>query len=461
MTLTAAAGNHLTYMTLSGTIVSSTMNLASGRSATDKNPASGAVIALGMTGAVADEDGHFTVPAVYYDSDAKVRFLVNYNGVTTIQEAVVPSNNAEKIDAVSVTGQSVKAINVNAGLVRVDTYSETGAHFSSAVASQRGQLQGTVHALTLNGKELIVSVMVDKGGEYTIGNKTYTEHVKDVTLYFQDQETGEVHGVFSSNNTSSQGSKAKWAYNDETGEFLLSILQFDPNSPTEWTYGDVLMARLTTDKKSAFNAMGEDDAAVKDMVYDPVSTGYGVYADPNYEPLNLNVTFDDVAAMLGVEPKTDEDGNLLDDDTRYSFGAFPYIGEITAAVRCVSKVVATATMGADAEEMLKDLQNMPDAAAFTDKYDDDGNLISSGDELYDDYLADGNADVGTDSGSKSTTFPVLFSIFFETQNTTYGGVRFMIGVIAAEAIPNRKIRIRTKRHSPEPLKNTPILQPRI
>ena len=90
ITLTAAAGSHLTYATLSGTIVSSTMNLASGRSATDLNSASGAVVSFGITGAVTDEDGKFTTPAFLYDSDAKIRFLVSYNGMTTIQEERCP-----------------------------------------------------------------------------------------------------------------------------------------------------------------------------------------------------------------------------------------------------------------------------------------------------------------------------------------------------------------------------------
>ena len=427
ITLTASTGSSLTYATLTGTIVSSTMNLASGRSATDLNPANGAVVSFGVTGAVTNEDGKFTTPAVLYDSDAKVRFLVTYNGVTTIQEATVPSNNAEKIDAVSITGAQVKAVKADAGIVRVDTYSETGAHFSSAVASQRGQLQGALHALTLNGKELIVSVKVDKGGEYTVGNKTYTENIKDVTLFFMDQETGEIHGRFSSNTEPASGSPAKWSYDDETGEFWLVINTFDPAHPTLWTYGDVLMAQLTTDKKTALSGMGDDDAAVQDMVYDAVSTGYGVYADPNYQPMVLNFKPEDVASILGVEPKTDEDGALLDDDTRNSFGAFPYIGQITAAVGVVSKVVATVTKTEDADKMLEDLKNAPDPASLMtgNETDEDGNPI-----LVDEDTFDGlSGEIGNDAGQKSTTYAFLFSLFFEITDTPYGGVRFMLGVI--------------------------------
>ncbi|MBQ9598742.1 MAG: hypothetical protein IJR33_02895, partial [Clostridia bacterium] len=415
ITLTAAAGSHLTYATLSGTIVSSTMNLASGRSATDLNSASGAVVSFGITGAVTDEDGKFTTPAFLYDSDAKIRFLVSYNGMTTIQEARVPSNRAAKTSEMSVTGKQVQAVNANAGIVRVDTYSEEGAHFASAIASQRGQLQGALHALTLNGKELRVLVKVDKGGEYTVGNKTYTENIKDVTLYFQDQETGEIHGRFSSNTEPASGGPAKWSYDDETGEFWLVINSFDPAHPSEWTYGDVLMAQLTTDKITAMGGMGDDNAAVKDMVYDAVSTGYGVYADPNYQPMQLDVKAEDVAAMLGVEPKTDEDGDLLDDDTRYSFGAFPYIGQITAAVGVVSKVVATVTKSEDADQMLEDLKNAPSPQAVSE----DETLESEVD------------DIGNDAGQKSSTYAFLFSLFFEVQETPYGGVRFMLGVIVS------------------------------
>ncbi|MBO4897862.1 MAG: S-layer homology domain-containing protein [Clostridia bacterium] len=432
ITLTAASGSHLTYATLSGTIVSSTMNLASGRSATDLNSANGAVVSFGVTGAVTNEDGKFTTPAFLYDSEAKIRYLVSYNGVTTIQEAKVPSNRAAKTSEMSVSGKQVQAVNADAGMVRVDTYSETGAHFVSAIASQRGQLQGALHGLTLNGNELRVLVKVDKGGEYTVGNKTYTENIKDVTLYFMDQETGEIHGRFSSNTEPATGGPAKWSYDDETGEFWLVINSFDPAHPTEWTYGDVLMAQLTTDKITAMGGMGDDNAAVKDMVYDAVSTGYGVYADPNYSPLVLDYKVEDVASELGVLPKTDEDGDLLgdDDDTRYSFGAFPYIGQISAAVGVVSKVVATVTKSEDAEAMLEDLKNAPDPASLTGTgVDENGNEIEI-DPTEDDF-DEAAGDTGNDAGQKSTSYTFLFSLFFEVQETSYGGVRFMLGVIAA------------------------------
>ncbi len=413
ITLTTAEGSHLTYMTLSGTVVTSTMNLASGRSATDKNPVKGAVVSLGMTGGIADEKGKFTVPAVLYDSDAKVRFLVTYNGVTTIQEARVPSNRAEKTEATTITGKKVQAVTADAGMVRTDTYSETGARFVSAVASQRGQLQGALHALTLNGNQLLVSVKVDKGGEYTINNQTYTEHIKDVTLYFMDQETGEIHGQFSSNEKPSKDAAANWTWDESKGEFLLEIYSFDPNHPASWTYGDVLMAKLTTDRKTAMNSMGGEKSAAGDMVYDPVSTGYGVYADPNFQPRVFDYHEPDTAAKIGVTPKTTEDGKLLEDkeDIRYSYGSFPYIGEIQFALHYFNKVISSEGLDTATQNLLDDINEMSSNGAEDE--DDSGDSD------------DGPVNPGKKQSARRAQGSV--NMFFLTEKTSYGGVRFKFG----------------------------------
>jgi hypothetical protein len=286
----------------------------------------------------------------------------------------------------------------------------------------------------MNGLTMTIEVQVAQGEDYVLNGETYSEHVKDVTLYFQDQVTGEIHGLFSSNTTPSQNSPAKWSYNEETGIFTLRINQFDPAHPTEWTYGDVLMAQLTTDKQVGISAWtGEQGqrtewdeetgqwktVAVSEepvyMVYEPVSTGIAVASDPDYEPQTFDYDLDNVAGMLGVTPKTDDEGNLLDDDTRYSFGSFPYIGEITAAIHVFSKVTSSATASAEMDALMADLDTM-----------------ASGDDEGDFDFGDDSVDAGDQaSGAGGKTKNYTLNVLVKVDETVWGGVRFMFGVIVS------------------------------
>ena len=426
ITLEVYEGRDLVYMQLAGTVVTSTMNLSSGRSATDKNPVEGAILTHGYAGAVTDENGAFTFPALLARAGGKVRYLVSYNGVSTIQEATVPGLGAGKKDAVSADGKLVQAIGADLGEVRTDTYSATGAHFISVTANQYGKLRGALNAVAMNGQRLTVIAKVAPGDDYVLNHETYTEHIKEVRLYFQDQYTGERHGIYSSLYEPAEDSPAKWSWNPETGEFVLRIYPFDPEHPTEWTYGDVLMAQLTTDKRG----VGADGNG--EMVYDAVSTGFGVYADPDYKPRTFDYDIDDLAETLQITPGTDEDGDpiyddgaLQDDDTRYSYGAFPYLGEITSAIRIVSKLVSTAFMSEEARMMEYDL-NIASSEFMGDTSD------------FDDTMS---FDVGKTPGAWQST-PVTFSMFFTMTDNFYGGVRFMLGAIFTYGAGNQYERTR-------------------
>ena len=431
VTLEVYDGGDLAWMQLKGTVVSSTMNLSNGRSATDKNPVKGAILTLGLAGAVSGDKGEFSFPAILARAGGKVRYLVNYNGVSTIQETKLPGLGAQTNSAITFEGAAVQAIGADQGMVRVDTYSTTGARFLGVTASQYGILRGGLYAVPMNGQEVVFKAKVAPGGEYTLNNQTYTEHIKEVRLYFQDQYTGDTHGVYSSLYEPAPSSPARWSWNEETGEFVLSIYPFDPEHETEWTYGDVLMAQLITDKRGVGQPEG------RNMVYDPVSTGFGVYADPEYEPRMFDFSVDDIAETLQITPGTDEDGEplssegaLQDDDTRYSYGAFPYLGEITAAVKVVSKLVSTAFMSQEAMMMQYDLNLASEDFMGGDTSELDDNMTF---------------DVGKTKGVWQET-PVTFSMFFTMTDNFYGGVRFMLGAIFTYGQGNQYERTRdTKR----------------
>jgi len=110
------------------------------------------------------------------------------------------------------------------GAVKVDAFSEEGAHFVSAYADQIGVLYGSINALSMNGKQLTFTVNVAQGQDYDLNGTTYQEHIKDVTLYFMNQYTGEVHGMFSSSYTGERPSGIDWSWDEDTGVFTLTML---------------------------------------------------------------------------------------------------------------------------------------------------------------------------------------------------------------------------------------------
>ena len=381
-----------TYASISGTVTTSTFNLTSQRSAANSVVAPNAYVAYGDAGTWTDENGHFELPAIFTLAGLPVTYTVTYNGATSILLANVPAATAPKSTKISDAGQTVEAVTANVGAVKVDAFSEEGAHFVSAYADQIGVLYGSINALSMNGKQLTFTVNVAQGQDYDLNGATYQEHIKDVTLYFMNQYTGEIHGMFSSSSTGEQPSGIDWSWDEDTGVFTLTITKFSPETPENWTYGDVLMAQLTTDKKVALSAFADQD-----MRYDPVSTGYGVFADPDYKPQTFQFDIDNVAQMVGATPQTDGDGKLLDDDNSYSFGAFPYMGEITTAVHVFFDVASTVGVSKAAQLLRSDLS----AAAGDDvtDYDDDINYWGS------------------------------ISAFFDIVPTQYGGMRFMVGAV--------------------------------
>ena len=386
-----------TYASISGTVTTSTFNLTSQRSAANSVVAPHAYVAYGDAGTWTDENGHFELPAIFTLAGLPVTYTVTYNGATSILLANVPAATASKSTKVSDAGQTVEAVTANVGAVKVDAFSEEGAHFVSAYADQIGVLYGSINALSMNGKQLTFTVNVAQGQDYDLNGATYQEHIKDVTLYFMNQSTGEVHGMFSSSSTGQRPSGIDWSWDEKTGVFTLTIAKFSPETPENWTYGDVLMAQLTTDKKVALSAFADQD-----MHYDPVSTGYGVFADPDYKPQTFQFDIDDVAQMVGATPQTDGDGKLLDDDNSYSFGAFPYMGEITTAVHVFFDVASTVGVSKAAQLLRSDLS----AAAGDDDED-----VSVGD------YGDGDNYWGS------------ISAFFDIVPTQYGGMRFMVGAV--------------------------------
>ena len=388
------------YYTFSGVAYTSTLNLSSGHDADDVIPVQGAQIIAPLGGAATLEDGDFDLSAVYLVGGTTMRYLVSYNGQTTIREVRLASATASTMPATyqgtDGSVSTVPAIPVSLGNIKVDTWVPGGARFSNLTVKLGDFNSTAISAVELNGKKLEVSLTVDPGNGYlkTDNNgrtTTVQEKIVDLRLYFQSTVTGEIHGEYSIN---AEDSKYRLAWDPKTYTATLTIREFKPDAPELYTYGDVLMAELITDKSTGVNEfMGWD------MAYQPVSTGFAVIADQDYVPTTFNYDVN-IAEMLSPDAEgmqADEGGNR-----RANFGQFPFFGAITAAIKVFTRY-SSVTKYKDAEKIIEDLEEMGD---------DDG-LAGEDGELMETAIAP----------NKWT-----MSALVVMKDNYYNGMRIMVGV---------------------------------
>ena len=354
------------YYAFDGTAYTSTLNLTTGQNADDIIPVNGAGIEIPFGGATSFTDGAFTTSAIYLKGGTWLRYLVSYNGQTAIREVKLAAASAPKQDAVHNELQGgaqtkVQAVPVSLGGVQVQSWAAGGARFENVTVKLNGFNCKAISAMEMNGKKLEIDVTVDPGLGYLGTDKdgntvTIPEKIVDVTLYFQNQLTGEVHGVYSTT-SEEDGKKLKW--DAQTNTATLTIMEFSPESPTLYTYGDVLMARLTTDRHP-----GGLSSETK-MVYQPASTGFTVIADQDFEPktMDLEVNFADFLA-----------GDGLQEGSRRSFGQWPWMGEITAVVHTFN-VLSASVSDRGAQEVIKALEDMGKSGLQSD---DEAELMGFG-----------------------------------------------------------------------------------
>ena len=342
--------NHAWY-SVSGLACTSTRNLSTGNDADDLFPAEGAMFTAVSTGAQSDVNGNFTMQPVYLQGGSNLRYAVSYNGNLSIQETGVAPANAAKttVEEPALDGSYVQreVIPVSLGNVKVSSVSPTGAHFSGVSVKLNGFNADAIHVVEMSGKDLTFSVTVDPGQKYIFDGIEYDEHITDVTLYFQSQITGDVHGIYSTTLKDGETEPGlKW--DAATNTATLEIMKFSPNAPEKYTWGDVVMLQLTTDKRVS----AQEDPV---MIYQPVSSGYAVITDQDYEPETFDYKLD-IQAMLKDGLAEDEEGS---EDTRYSFGKFPWLGEITAVI-CTFSYFASSGYNNTAQMILDDLELMED-----------------------------------------------------------------------------------------------------
>ena len=343
------ASDHAWY-SLRGTACYSTLNLESGNEADDLYPAEFARITSAMSGAESDRNGDFTLEPMYLRGESMVRYIVHFNGTSMIREVkVAPANAAtETVNHLDTAGgySQIRAIPVDLGNVKVEGWSRTGAHFSNVSVTLANFNPDVITAMEMNGKTLTVKITVDPGQPYIWEGAQCRETVTEVTLWFQSQLTGEIHGIYSTTLQEGETSPGL-TWNQMTNTATLTIRKFSPDAPEKYTYGDVMMLQLTTDKKTSAGGSGL-------MVYQPVSSGYTVITDQNYVPETYEEDVD-MSSML--------DAALSEENkTRYSFGQFPWLGNITGVFATFSYFVSSG-FNNTAQMILDDLQLMEDGDA--------------------------------------------------------------------------------------------------
>ncbi len=386
--------DHAYYM-FSGTTYTSILNLATGHDSDDVITVQGAAVAVPYAGATSDPDGNFQTTSTYLVGNTYVRYLVMYNGQTVIREKKLASASADKVQALymSPDGQysEVEAVSMTLGGVELETWTSGGAHFSEVVVSLGDFNSSAINAVEMNGKKLVVEVTVDPGTGYITTDDngdlvTVPENVTGVVLYFQNQLTGEVHGTYST--VKEEGKeKAGLEWDAETNTATLTINEFKPDSPALYTYGDILMAGLITDRHTGTNSFSGND-----MVYQPVSTGFAVIADTDYEPKTMNQNIDFTTFL-------NQDGTM-EEHKRTNFGQFPWLGNITAVVSVFNVLSSARHKDDEAYEIIADLEEMAEGG-----FDNDG-----------------------DGLMETIGRRWAVSALAVVKETAYGGVRIMVGV---------------------------------
>ena len=389
------ANTHAWY-SVSGTACSATLNLTTGNDADDLFPVEGAVFTTGSSGAVSDENGAFTMQPVYLVGGSCLRYAVSYNGNLSIRETgLAPANAAKKsVEYMQPDGSygSREAVSVSLGNVQLSGRDPTAAHFSGVDVKLDGFNSSAARTMEMNGKKLTLTIKVDPGQKYIFDGQEYEEHITDVTLYFQSQITGVIHGVDSTSPKDGEG-ELKWDAAANTA--TLTIDKFSPDAPEKYTWGDVLMLQLATDKK--VNA-----AQSGGMTYQPVSSGYAVVSDRDYQPETFDYSLDIQSLFQTSAAGGGDSGN-----TRYTFGKFPWLGEITAVIKTFSYFTAGAS--GTARDILDDL------AAI------DSEGILAGDD-------GGDARLFVDDNPNALNRRWALSAAVAFKETPYGGVRTMITV---------------------------------
>ena len=420
----------------SGTLAAQEINLATGRPSGQLGTAQDAVVYFGTGSAVTGPDGSFTMASeTRVASGTPVRYAVSYNGALTIRETRAP---VFELDTLILTAMEdpdtdwdswwyqyidpetfeAKPLSMDLGLVQVPSFSTLGAHITDVYAIQDHHYMTDAKILEMNGQETVLAARVSPGEGYVLNGELRQENALSVVFYFENPQTNELHGEFEA------------AYDEETDTWRVDLGAFTPNRLSDFSYGDVLYAQLTTDKQlsAVYDAESEESLV---MCYDPVSTGYAVISDSDYKPTIFDYDMpvdaesmfgpDGVIARGGGDPELWDapyDEALLQDSvTRTTYGEFPFIGELNCIIKVLTYVGGASKR---AEKMVTQMLLHDD----DDDFDDDG-MMSEG------LMGDDGELMNYFEGKQTR-----ISIAMKFASLPYGATRFAFALVFTQGNKN-------------------------
>lgn len=397
------------YFAMKGYVYNADVNIKSGIiSNSRKIPAVTALISVCGDYAFTNAEGYFCTNPFMAVPETSARYMVTYNGRTKLETVNFSAEGAEKT---TIPGTKTDAVVVDMGIINAPTYSVRGVRVNKVLVLQNGyMLKGSGSVIPLEGGKIKLEAIVTDGEKYTYGDNEYTESIIGVTFHILDSKTYQVKSSYEAE----KEDKVTWGY-----EFK----DFAPNSPDEYTYGDVVYVSLTTDKILSDNE--EATEAARKITYAPVSADLRIINGKEYTPkimdLHVPVSPDDLLSDDYEMPDL-SDGNKESADEaslmggtlkKRSFAKFPFIGEISAniGIRAGVKPYTSGGVVSGSEEV----PALDDDGNYI--YDDNGNLVTETETV--DRVEDPKG--GQDPGKWNRYVTVSF------ESLPTGGTRVKIG----------------------------------